>query len=110
MSNMTKGDENAGRRRRFSADFKAGAVRLVLDDKRPVRQVARELDVVPSALSRWVEKEEMRRGIAKKPAVPITLSVDEREELLQLRKRVRELEVEKAILKKAAAFFAKESA
>jgi transposase len=57
-----------------------------------------------------VKKEEERRGVVRPlPPPPITLSNDERTELEQLRRRVRELETDKAILKKAAAFFAKES-
>jgi transposase len=63
-----------------------------------------------STLAVWVAKEEDRLGI-KHEVVPVPpgLTADERTELQQLRKRVRELETEKAILKKAAAFFAKES-
>ena len=83
---------------------------MVIEEGTPIRQVARELDVVASALTRWVNKEEARRGISREKPTPIELNVDERSELEQLRKRVRELEVDKAILKKAAAFFAKESA
>jgi transposase len=109
---MTKGGRgrNARPRRQFSDEFKAGAVRLVIEEERPIRQVARELDIVPSALDRWVKKEEARRGISRERPAPIELTVDERAELQELRKRVRELEVDKAILKKAAAFFAKENA
>ena len=111
MSNMTKGGRGRNARpRRFSDEFKAGAVRLVLEENRAIREVGRDLDLVPSALARWVEKEEARRGIGKEKPATNELSVDERAELEQLRKRVRELEVDKIILKKAAAFFAKESA
>jgi transposase len=111
MSNMTQGGRGRKPRRSFSDEFKAGAVRLVLEEKRPVRRVARELNIVPSALGRWVENEKERLGIAPpRPTTPSVLTTDERAELEQLRKRVRELEVDKAILKKAAAFFAKESA
>ena len=112
MANMAKvGRGRTTRpRRQFSNEFKDGAVRLVLDEKKAIREVCRDLDLVPSALTRWVEIEEDRRGIARERPAPIELTVDERAELQQLRKRVRELEVDKAILKKAAAFFAKESA
>jgi|HubBroStandDraft_6_1064221.scaffolds.fasta_scaffold277613_2 transposase len=111
MANMTQGGRGRRPRRRFSDEFKAGAVRLVLEDKRPVRRVARELNIVPSGLARWVELEKERLGLAPpRPTTPSVLTTDERAELDQLRKRVRELEVDKAILKKAAAFFAKENA
>ena len=112
MANMTRGGRgrNARPRRRFTTEFKAEAVRLVVEEGRPIRQVARELDVVPSALTRWVDKEEARRGIAREKPATVDLTTDERAELERLRKRVRELEVDKAILKKAAAFFAKENA
>jgi transposase len=112
MANMAKvaRGRTTRPRRRFSAEFKEGAVRLVLDDKKAIRQVARDLDIATTSLTRWIEKEEVRRGIKKERPAPIELTVDERAELQELRKRVRELEVDKAILKKAAAFFAKENA
>src|SRR6187549_1417200 len=111
MSDMKKtGRERASRpRRRFTDEFKAGAVRLVLEEKRTIRDVARSLDIGYTALGQWVREEEARRGIVHEPPPPTVLDVDERTELEHLRKRVRELEMEKAILKKAAAFFAKES-
>jgi|SRR5579862_4726394 len=113
MSNMaTKGTgrgKPARPRRQFTDEFKDGAVRLVLDEKRSIREVSRDLDLTPSALTRWVEREQERRGIVREAPLTPTLTADERTELEQLRKRVRELEMEKAILKKAAAFFAKES-
>jgi len=83
---------------------------LVIEEERAIRQVARELDIVPSALDRWVKAEEARRGISRERPAANDLTLDERAELERLRKRVRELEVDKAILKKAAAFFAKENA
>ena len=64
-----------------------------------------ELDVTLSALRQWVKQDEVHRG--KGP--PEALTTQEREELRTLRRRVRTLEEEREILKKAAAFFAKES-
>jgi len=93
------------KRRKFTDEFKREAVRLVRRGDGNVSQVARDLDVVPSALRKWVKEAEVEQG----KAAPEALSQAEREELRKLRRRVRTLEEEREILKKAAAFFAKES-
>ena len=93
------------KRRKFTDEFKREAVRLVQQGDGNVSQVARNLDVTVSALRKWVKEAEIERG--KGP--PGALTKAEREELRQLRRRVRTLEEEREILKKAAAFFAKES-
>jgi transposase len=92
-------------RRSYSDEFKAGAVALVLNEGKTVRQVARDLELTETAFRRWVEQARADRGKAK----PGILTTAEREELSQLRKKVRELQMERDILKKAAAFFAKEN-
>lgn len=92
-------------RRQFTDEFKAGAVRLVLDEGKKVSEVARDLDLTASALRNWVERARADRGKGK----PGVLTTEERAELARLRKEVRELRVERDILKKAAAFFAKET-
>ena len=89
-------------RRRFTEDFKQQAVRLVLDEGKSVGSVARELDLVPSALGAWVKRAQADRTRGR-----TGLTTAEREELTRLRKQVRVLEEEREILKKAAAFFAK---
>src|SRR5262245_8505688 len=89
-------------RRRFSDEFKAGAVRLVLREGKTVGVVARELDLTASALGLWVRQARANRTKGK-----TGLTSDERAELAQLRKDNRELRMERDILKKAAAFFAK---
>jgi len=89
-------------RRRFDDDFKAQAVRLVLDDGKSVRAVARDLDLTETALREWV-----RRARADRTHGRTGLTTAEREELARLRKENRELRTEREILKKAAAFFAK---
>jgi transposase len=91
-------------RRQFTDEFKAGAVRLVLDEGKTVADVARDLDLTPSALSGWVKRARADRDGGKSG-----LTTEERAELAALRKQVRELRVERDILKKAAAFFAKET-
>jgi transposase len=68
--------------------------------------VARDLDVGASVLGRWVEQKRADQGRGNRG----TLTTEEKEELARLRKEVRELRMERDILKKAAAFFAKESA
>jgi transposase len=92
-------------RRSFTDEFKAGAVRLVIDEGKSVGQVARELDLTESALRQWVERTRADRGTGK----PGALTSAEREELFRLRKENRILAEEREILKKAAAFFAKQS-
>ena len=91
-------------RRVFTDEFKASAVRLVLDEGKSINQVARDLDLTASALGDWV-----RQARADRTKGKTGLTTAEREELAALRKRVRQLELERDILKKAAAFFAKEN-
>ena len=93
-------------RRSFSEEFKAGAVRLVLEQGKTVGAAARDLDLTESSLRNWVERARADRGKGK----PGALTTAEREELTQLRKENRQLRLEREILKNAAAFFAKEPA
>jgi transposase len=79
-------------------------VRLVLDEGKTVSQVARDLDLTQSALGGWVKQARADRDGGKSG-----LTTEEKAELARLRKEVRELRMERDILKKAAAFFAKES-
>jgi transposase len=89
-------------RRHFDNDFKAQAVRLVLDDGKPVGAVARDLDLTETALREWVKRAQADRTHGR-----TGLTTAERDELARLRKENRELRTEREILKKAAAFFAK---
>jgi transposase len=93
-------------RRQFTDEFKAGAVRLVLVEGKSIKGVSKDLDLTPSSLGKWVEQARADQGKSKRG----TLTTEEKEELARLRKEVRELRLEREILKKAAAFFAKESA
>jgi transposase len=76
----------------------------VLDEGKRVGAVARELDLTPSSLGNWVKHARANRTNGK-----TGLTTAEREELARLRKENRILQEERDILKKAAAFFAKQS-
>lgn len=105
MSDMAEGKNQKRQRRSFTDEFKAGAVRLVLDEGKTIPQVARDLDLTESSVRNWVERARADRGKGK----PGVLTTAEKEELATLRKEVRQLRLERDILKKAAAFFAKEN-
>jgi len=92
------------RRRRptYSPEFKAEAVRLVRTSRESMQQIARDLGVSRETLRQWLE--------ATRPAPAEPLTSDERNELQQLRREVRQLREEREILKKATAFFAKHHA
>jgi len=92
-------------RRHFTDEFKADTVKLVLQEGKPVARVARDLDLTESAVRQWVKQAKIDSG--KGPAGALTTA--EKEELAQLRKENRELRMERELLKRAAAFFAKES-
>jgi transposase-like protein len=92
-------------RRAFTPDFKAEAVRLCQAGGRTIGQVAKDLDLTETALREWVK----RAGPPPESAPKEALTSAERDELGELRKRVKRLEMEREILKKAAAFFAKEN-
>ncbi len=105
MSTMADTAKPRRRRRRFTDEFRAGAVRLVLDEGQTVGKVARELDLTESALRNWVDRARADRTNGR-PG----LTTEEREELRRLRKEIRVLRTEREILKNAAAFFVKENA
>lgn len=89
----------------YTEEFKADAVRLVLDEDLTVARVARDLGVHANTLHNWVRKEESERAGVQ----PGALSEDVSQELQRLRRENRILREEREILKKAAAFFVKES-
>jgi transposase len=103
MSRMSKAGHGRRPRRQFSDEFKDGAVRLVLDEGKTVGAVARELDLTPSALGFWVRQAQAERTKGKSG-----LLKEEREELTRLRREVRELRLERDLLKKVSALFAKD--
>ena len=85
----------------YPKEFKEEAVALVLEQGYSVPEAAKSLGIGTNMLYRWKQQiEEQASGKG--------LSEDEREELKRLRKEVKNLRMEKEILKKASAFFAKE--
>ena len=93
------------KRRKFTPAFKADAVRLCALGERSIGQVATDLDLTESALRGCVAGADANTGAVKAEV----LSSTERQELQQLRRDNKRLLMERDILKKAAAFFAKES-
>jgi transposase len=101
------GEEGAGKRKRrkYTAEFKAEAVGLVEKTGKPMAVVGRDLGLPRSLLNTWVKQAQVDGG--KGPVGALTS--EEKLELTRLRKQVRDLEVEKALLKKWVAFCAKEN-
>ena len=93
------------KRRAFSAEYKAEVVELIRTSGKSIGAVAKDLDLTETAVRAWVQQSEVDAG--RGPSGVLTTA--EREELAQLRKRVKTLEMEREILKRATAFFAKES-
>jgi transposase len=91
-----------GKQRRYTEEFKTEAVRLARTSSQSIRQTALDLGVSNQTLGTWI-----REGHAGPGVGPLT--TDERAELAELRRRVKVLETEREILRKAAAFFAQET-
>ena len=92
-------------RREFTAEFRAEAIRMVREGKRSATSVARELGIGQQTLSRWLKQADIDEGRGPEGA----LTTAERDELQRLRRENKRLQEERDILKKATAFFAKES-
>ena len=90
-------------RRSFSPEFKAEVVELCRRGDRSIGQVARDLDLTETAVREWVRQADIDAGRRD------GLSTEERQELARLRKENRILREERDILKRATAFFAKET-
>jgi len=90
-----------GKRRQFSREFKVEAVRVLAESGRRLSEVARELGIRPEQLREW-----RRQFGTETPSAPASA---ETEELRRLRRELEITRQERDFLKKAAAFFAKES-
>ncbi len=93
------------KRRAFTPEFKAEAVRLCRVGDRTITQVAADLDLTETALREWVKRADIDAG--KGP--PDALTTAEREEMARLRRELKRVTMERDILKAAATYFAKES-
>jgi transposase-like protein len=103
MMGMMKEDEPVRRRRSFSSEFKRDAVAMVLEEGRTIASVARALNVGETSLGKWVMQARVDRGERE------GLTSSEREELSELRKENARLRMERDLLKRATAFWVKES-
>lgn len=90
------------KRRKFSSQFKAEAVQLVIQSERPIAEIARELGIVEGTLGNWVGKYRAENPEKEKALTPI-----ERAKVAGIEAENRRLKMENEFLKKAAAFFAK---
>lgn len=91
-------------RRRFDPEFRAGAVRIVLESGRPIAQVARELGINEGTLGNWVARDRQARG-----GQDAALTGSEREELHRLRRELAEAQMERDVLKRSVALWVKEA-
>ncbi len=88
---------------RYPAEFRERAVELARLREKPVKQLATDLGISDQTLHNWVKQAEIDTG--RRPG----LTTEERAELVRLRRANRVLEMENEILKRAAAFFAREN-
>jgi|SRR6516164_8745152 len=87
----------------FPAEFRREAVKLMRDSDKPVPQLAKDLGVSENTLRNWSRQADVDAGERE------GLTSEQLEELRRLRRENRTLQMEREVLKKAAAFFARES-
>ena len=90
-------------RRKFSDEFKRDAVEIVNSSGKSIAQVARELGIYDSTLGNWVKQDEINRGVRD------GVTTSEREEVTELRRENARLRMERELLKRAVAFWVRES-
>lgn len=91
-------------RRKYTQEYKAEAVELVVSSSRPIAEIARELGINEGTLGNWVNVAKKNGTVKEKP-----LSVDDRARLKELEEENRRLKMERDFLKKAAAWFASQN-
>jgi transposase-like protein len=91
-------------RKKYTQEYRDEAVELVVSSGRPVAEIARDLGIVEATLGNWVNKPKQAGELRDKP-----LDIDERARLKELEEENRRLRMERDFLKKAAAWFARES-
>jgi transposase-like protein len=99
----TEAGRPPGRRGRYPKEFRRDAAALVLDQRRTIVDVARELGVVEQTLGNWVRQERIDRGEKE------GTTSDLRAENARLNRENKQLRLERDLLKKATAFWVKES-
>lgn len=89
--------------RPFPPEFRAKAVELARERAKPIREIARDLGIAESCLRRWMAQDDVDTGRRE------GLTRDDRAELAELRRKLRTAEMEIEVLKRAAAYFAREN-
>lgn len=95
-----------GRPNKYPDQFRKDAIDLARSSGRPIAEVARSLNIAEGTLWNWVRA---ARDADSRAGDPVALSESERDELARLRKQVIELQTDKEILRRAAAYFARET-
>lgn len=94
------------KRRTFTRQQREEAVKICRRSGKTIAEVARDLDLSENSLRKWIKQAEIDEQGSSESG---PLTTEERQELARLRRENRELQMERDFLKKAAAFFAKES-
>ena len=102
---MSSSKRKRRKRRKFTPEFKADVVRLCQSGGESVGEICRRLELTETSVRNWVRQAEVD-GVG---GTSDALTTSEREELTRLRRELKRVKMEREILKKATAFFAKES-